>query len=103
MAANHGAAVVGTAGTDEGMDLVKRNGASDVFNHKSRGYVKEMMEKYPEGFDLIVEMAAHLNLKHDLDMLARNGKVAVVGSRGETKIDPRALMGRETSVFGTGY
>ncbi|KAK6058838.1 hypothetical protein COOONC_03578 [Cooperia oncophora] len=45
-------------------------------------------------------MAAHLNLKHDLDMLARNGKVAVVGSRGETKIDPRALMGRETSVFG---
>ncbi|KAK6044835.1 GroES-like protein [Cooperia oncophora] len=49
MAADHGAAVVGTAGTDEGMDLVKRNGASDVFNHKSRGYVKEMMEKYPEG------------------------------------------------------
>ncbi|KAK5979849.1 Zinc binding oxidoreductase [Trichostrongylus colubriformis] len=100
MAADYGAVVVGTAGTDEGMDLVKQNGATEAFNHKARGYVKAIMEKYPEGFDLIVEMAAHLNLKHDLDMLARKGKVAIVGSRGEIKIDPRAFMMKETSVFG---
>ncbi|PIO54248.1 hypothetical protein TELCIR_24393 [Teladorsagia circumcincta] len=45
-------------------------------------------------------MAAHHNLKHDLDLLARKGKVAIVGSRGEIKIDPRAFMMKETSVFG---
>ncbi|XGW20539.1 hypothetical protein V3C99_003939 [Haemonchus contortus] len=100
MAADYGATVVGTASTAEGMDLVKHNGAHDVFNHSSRGYTNEIMKKYPEGFDLIVEMAAHLNLKHDLDLLARKGKVAVVGSRGDIKIDPRAFMMKETSVFG---
>ncbi|VDO32565.1 unnamed protein product [Haemonchus placei] len=100
MAAEYGATVVGTASTAEGMDLVKHNGAHDVFNHSSRGYTNEIIKKYPEGFDLIVEMAAHLNLRHDLDLLARKGKVAVVGSRGDIKIDPRAFMMKETSVFG---
>ncbi|KAK6014174.1 NADPH:quinone reductase domain protein, partial [Ostertagia ostertagi] len=100
MAADYGATVVGTAGTDEGMDLVEQNGATDVFNHKSKGYCNDIKKKYPEGFDLIVEMAAHVNLKHDLDLLARKGKVAIVGSRGEIKIDPRAFMMKETSVFG---
>ncbi|WKX91477.1 hypothetical protein Q1695_009930 [Nippostrongylus brasiliensis] len=102
MAAGHDITVVGTAGTDEGMTLVRENGASDVYNHRKNGYLDEMKKKYSEGFDLIVEMAAHVNLMSDLDLLAKNGKVAVVGSRGEVKINPRALMSRESSVFGVG-
>ena len=32
--------VVGTAGTKEGMALVKNTGADLVFNHKEEGYIK---------------------------------------------------------------
>ena len=32
--------VVGTAGTKEGMALVKNTGADMVFNHREEGYVK---------------------------------------------------------------
>lgn len=52
------------------------------------------------GFDLIVEMAAHINLNSDTEMLAREGKIAVVGNRAETNIDARNLMRTEGSIFG---
>ncbi|VDO72067.1 unnamed protein product [Heligmosomoides polygyrus] len=100
MAAERGCTVVGTAGTDDGAKLVLTNGATDVFNHRTAGYLEEMKKKYPEGFDLIVEMAAHQNLASDLDLLAKNGRVAIVESRGEVKVNPRALMSKESSVFG---
>ncbi|EYC02608.1 hypothetical protein Y032_0099g3205 [Ancylostoma ceylanicum] len=100
MAANFGAVVVGTAGTEEGIELVKKNGAGDVFNHRVHRYSSKMKKSYPDGFDLILEMAAHLNLAIDLDLLARNGKVAVIGSRGEVTVNPRALMTKETSAYG---
>lgn len=45
-------------------------------------------------------MAAHQNLASDLDLLAKNGRVAIVESRGEVKVNPRALMSKESSVFG---
>ncbi|KAL6731599.1 hypothetical protein Aduo_002445 [Ancylostoma duodenale] len=100
MAASFGAVVVGTAGTKEGIELVKKNGARDVFNHRIHGYSAEMKKIYLDGFDLILEMAAHLNLAIDLNLLSRNGKVAVVGSRGEVTVNPRALMTKENSVYG---
>ncbi|VDN26775.1 unnamed protein product [Cylicostephanus goldi] len=100
MAAHSGAIVVGTAGTAEGLEIVRKNGATEVFNHRASGYAVEIKEKFPNGLDLILEMAAHQNLRTDLDLLARNGKVAVIGSRGEIMIDPRALMTKESSVFG---
>ncbi|RCN28037.1 putative NADPH:quinone reductase [Ancylostoma caninum] len=100
LAANFGAVVVGTAGTEEGIELVRKNGACHVFNHRVHGYSAEMKTTHPDGFDLILEMAAHLNLATDLDLLARNGKVAVVGSRGEVTVNPRALMTKESSVDG---
>ncbi len=52
------------------------------------------------GVDLVVEMLANVNLGTDLGLLARGGKVAVVGSRGVVPINPRDLMSREASVFG---
>ncbi|CAJ0594012.1 unnamed protein product [Cylicocyclus nassatus] len=100
MAFHSGAVVVGTAGTTEGLEIVRRNGASEVFNHRASNYAHEIKKKFPNGLDLILEMAAHQNLRTDLELLARNGKVAVIGSRGEITIDPRALMTKESSIFG---
>ena len=45
-------------------------------------------------------MLANVNLGQDLTILAKNGRVAIVGSRGPVEINPRDLMGREAEIFG---
>ena len=72
--------VLGTAGTSQGLDLAKREGASG------------------RGVDIILEMLANVNLAHDTKLLTNNGRVIVIGSRGEVTINPRELMGRRASI-----
>ena len=38
LAVGHGCIVVGTAGTQQGLDLVKAQGAHAVYNHREEGY-----------------------------------------------------------------
>merc|ERR1712025_706531 len=65
-----GATVVGTAGTKDGMDVVSRCGAHHVFNHNHKSYEKKMVEMLGgEGFDVIIEHLANINLGHDVQML----------------------------------
>ena len=93
--------VVGTAGTLEGIELVKKAGAHFTFNHRTHGYVDEMKKAIGEyGFDVIIENASHINLGMDLPLLATRGRVAVIGSRGPIEINPRDTMGREAIIFG---
>ena len=35
--------VIGTAGTAEGIEVVKKNGAHFVFNHRQEGYMDQIM------------------------------------------------------------
>lgn len=50
---------------------------------------------------MIIEMLANVNLNTDLQLLRANtGRVVVVGNRGTVDINPRLLMGKETSVIG---
>ena len=41
-----GLRVLGTAGTPEGLQLVKANGATDVFNHREEGYISKIMVRF---------------------------------------------------------
>jgi NADPH:quinone reductase len=43
-------------------------------------------------------MLANVNLAHDAKLLANNGRVIVIGSRGEVTINLRELMGRRASI-----
>ena len=100
-ARNLGARVLGTAGTREGMDVVRKAGAHAVFNHREMGYLERIRREVGEGgVDLVVENAAHLNLGKDLTLLARNGRVVVVGSRGTVDINPRDTMALESTISG---
>jgi spermidine/putrescine transport system ATP-binding protein len=45
-----------------------------------------------------LEMLANVNLSHDTKLLSNNGRVIVIGSRGEVTINPRELMGRRASI-----
>ncbi|GMT28912.1 hypothetical protein PFISCL1PPCAC_20209 [Pristionchus fissidentatus] len=101
LARHSGAAlVVGTAGSIEGKTAVDRNGAHKSVCHAESDYMKQLKEIAPNGFDLIIEMAAHLNLSSDLNLLSPGGRIGIVGSRGDISISPRALMQKESSMYG---
>jgi NADPH2:quinone reductase len=94
-----GMTVFGTAGTEDGLKLVKREGANQAFNHTKAGYLEEIMKASAgKGVDVILEMAAHVNLGHDLKMLALEGRAIVIGSRGDVVVTPRDLMSRRASI-----
>jgi NADPH:quinone reductase len=94
-----GLIVLGTAGTEKGLDLVKREGAHHVFDHTKPGYLGQILKATSGlGVDLILEMLANVNLGQDLKLLAPHGRVVVIGSRGDAAITPRDLMSRRGSV-----
>jgi NADPH:quinone reductase len=100
MASATGLKVFGTAGTDKGLELVKREGAHQAFNHSKAGYLDEIMAATQgAGVDLILEMLANVNLGHDLKLLAPRGRVVVIGSRGDVTISPRDIMSRRGSIL----
>lgn len=96
-----GATVIGTAGTDEGVALVKAQGAQHAVNHRSPGYLDEITKLTGgRGPDVILEMLANVNLDHDLTVIAPGGRIAVIGNRGRVEIDARKIMTKDVSVFG---
>jgi NADPH2:quinone reductase len=96
-----GMTVFGTAGTDKGLELVKSEGAHQVFNHTKPGNQNEIMKATAgRGVDVILEMLANVNLGGDLKMLALHGRVVVIGSRGDVTITPRDIMARRATVLG---
>jgi NADPH:quinone reductase len=96
-----GLTVLGTASTQKGLDLAKREGAQQVFDHSKPGYLDEIMKATGDrGVDIILEMVANVNLAHDMKLLATNGRIIVIGNRGEITINPRDLMGRRGSIRG---
>ena len=94
-----GLKVLGTAGTSKGLELAKREGTHQVFDHRKAGYQEEIRQATGNrGVDIILEMLANVDLSHDTKLLANNGRVIVIGSRGEVTINPRELMGRRASI-----
>lgn len=101
MAVAHGMTVYGTAGTEEGMNLVKKMGAKYVFNHRKEGYGNDIKNvSRGEGMDVIVEMLSNVNLARDLDLVAKHGTILVVGCRDVIEINPRLLMVKESRIQG---
>jgi NADPH2:quinone reductase len=96
-----GLKVIGTAGTDEGRKLVKEQGADFVLDHRNASYTDELMRiTNGKGVDLILEMLANVNLAKDLNLLAKYGRVVVIGNRGKIEINPRDAMSRDATILG---
>ena len=94
-----GLRVLGTAGSAKGLELVTREGAHEAFDHSKAGYQEQIMRATGDrGVDIIVEMLANVNLASDLKLLATNGRVIVVGNRGDVTINARDLMVRRGSI-----
>jgi NADPH2:quinone reductase len=96
-----GLRVIGTAGSKQGQELALAQGAHRVLNHHDPGYLDHLLEMTcGQGIDIILEMLANVNLGNDLKILAKGGRVVVIGSRGRVEIDPRDTMGQETAILG---
>jgi NADPH2:quinone reductase len=96
-----GATVVGTAGSENGLDLVRKQGAKFAVSHKAPNYLEEITRVTGgRGPDVILEMLANVNLDNDLTVVAPGGRIVVIGNRGRIEIDPRKIMTKDISVFG---
>ncbi|XP_068095310.1 quinone oxidoreductase isoform X2 [Hyperolius riggenbachi] len=97
----HGFRVFGTAGSQEGLNLVLQNGAHQVFNHRDQDYIEKIQEAAGGGgINVILEMLSNVNLSNDLKLLSVGGRVVIIGCRGSIEINPRDTMAKESSIIG---
>lgn len=100
-AKNAGLKVIGTAGSEEGKQLVREQGADFALDHSDENYPEEIKQiTEGKGVDIILEMLANHNLQKDFDVLAMFGRVVVIGNRGSLDFNPRAIMGKDATVYG---
>ena len=105
-ARNTGMTVIATAGSDRGRELVLEQGAHHALDHTSADYLDEVNGLTGgRGADVILEMLANVNLARDLDVVARYGRIVVIGNRGERNqgtiaINPRAAMAKDANILG---
>jgi NADPH:quinone reductase len=101
LARARGLRVFGTAGSDDGMKLAREQGAHEVYDHRTPDHFEHVMKAtHGRGVDVIVELLANVNLGKDLTILAKGGRVVVIGSRGRVEIDPRDTMQRDADIRG---
>lgn len=95
-----GMQVFGSAGTAKGRELAGREGAHHVLDHSAPDYLERLRALTGgRGVDVVLEMLANVNLGKDLQILATNGRVAVIGSRGTVEINPRDAMSRDAAIL----
>jgi NADPH2:quinone reductase len=94
-----GMIVIGTGGTEKGRASVAHQGAHHVLDHHAHDYLDQVQSLTGgSGVNVILEMLANVNLGKDLGVLAKFGRVVVIGSRGPVEINPRDAMGRDASI-----
>ncbi len=92
---------IATFGTDQGRELVLKEGARHAVNHRSPAYLDEIMKLTEgRGVNVILEMLANVNLGKDLPLLAKKGRVVIIGSRGTVEMNPRDAMSRDAVILG---
>jgi NADPH2:quinone reductase len=97
-----GCTVIGTAGSEDGLAVVRAQRAQHAVNHRQAGYLDEITRlTHGRGPDVILEMLANVNLDHDLTVIAPGGRIIVIGNRGRVEIDARKIMTKDVSVYGT--
>jgi NADPH2:quinone reductase len=100
-AKNAGLTVIGTAGSEPGLQLVREQGADYAIDHSRENYLEEIRAiTGGKGVEIILEMLANVNLQRDFEVLAMFGRITVVGNRGSLEFNPRAAMSKDAGIFG---
>ena len=98
----HGMTVIGTGGTERGIAGRARQRRATSWSTTGRpNYLDAVLKATGgRGVDVILEMSAHINLDKDFTVLAKFGRIVVIGNRGRVEIDPRGAMGRDAAILG---
>lgn len=101
LAKQAGLTVIGSAGSQDGLDLVLQEGADHAVNHNEPGYLDQVRALTGgSGPELILEMLADVNLAADMELAAPYGRIIIIGNRGEITINPRIAMAKDLDIRG---
>ena len=98
-----GAIVLCTAGTPEKLARCRELGADVTINYRTEDFVARAREETGGGVDVILDMIGAKYLTRNVEALAANGRLAIIGLQGGAKaeIDLNALMRTRAQVIGT--
>lgn len=103
MAKACGATVIGTASSEEGKALILEQGADHAMSHLTADNSSELKDYTDQkGPDVIIEFLANKNLAIDMEVIAKYGRIVVIGNRGTIEINPRLLMAKDSDIRGLG-
>ncbi|RKT52015.1 NAD(P)H-quinone oxidoreductase [Saccharothrix australiensis] len=94
-----GARVAVTAGSDERLARCRELGADITVNYRTQDFVAEVGE-----VDVILDNMGAAYLGRNVDALARDGRLVIIGMQGGAKgeLDLRKLLAKRASVTATG-
>ncbi|MFI6301036.1 NAD(P)H-quinone oxidoreductase [Amycolatopsis thailandensis] len=98
-----GATVAVTAGSDERLESCRQLGADLAINYKKQDFV-EVLRAETGGANVVLDNIGAKYLDRNLDALAMDGRLVVIGMMGGVKgeLNLGKLMGKRASVFGAG-
>jgi NADPH:quinone reductase len=97
-----GMTVVGTAGSDRGLELVQQEGAHYALNHREPNYLQQALELTGgKGYDVILEMNASKKLAEDVGLVGTFGRIIVIGGTdASVTFDPTPILWKGASIIG---
>ncbi|PZE74782.1 MULTISPECIES: NAD(P)H-quinone oxidoreductase [unclassified Curtobacterium] len=100
-----GARVFATAGSTPKLEAARRFGADVVINHRDEDFVTVVREQTDgAGVDVVLDIVGPTYLQRNLEALAVNGHLVVIGSTGsapDAPLDLGLLMRKRASVTAT--
>src|SRR5215218_6645365 len=104
LAARAGARVFTTAGTAAKLEFCRELGAEVLINYRDEDFVERVREETDGvGADVVLDNMGAKYLARNLDVLATEGRLAVIGMQGGTKaeLDLGVLMRKRGTVHAT--
>jgi putative PIG3 family NAD(P)H quinone oxidoreductase len=104
LAKNAGATVAVTAGTPEKLDWCRRLGADILINYRDEDFVTALRDATNgHGADVILDIMGASYLARNVDALASDGRLAIIGMQGGQKAELNlgTLMAKRGSVIST--
>jgi putative PIG3 family NAD(P)H quinone oxidoreductase len=99
-----GAHVMVTAGTQEKLDACTALGAEVAINYREQDFVEEVRAATDgHGADVILDVIGAKYLERNVDTLATNGRLVIIGMQGGTKAELNigTLLAKRAAVIGT--
>lgn len=99
-----GAVVAVTAGSDAKLDLCRELGADILINYRDDDFVEHVRRATDgRGADVILDIMGAAYLDRNLDVLAADGRLVIIGMQGGVKgeLNIGKLVGKRLQVIGT--